>query len=635
MSNVILNNTAAQICQTLSETYTRLTGSYSGPLYTSPVCDCGFLIKNGNGCSGLYIANCGFDFYSNNLDFSKSNTDLNFIISNGNDFIISTSTSKSYFLDNGSLLISDCCKTNLLKNGLQVGNLQPNISLIDSCSVSCQGINFYNSNQGIDFSITNLSNSEILVGNNASTTRAIQVKYNCILNINDGNVDVLNASGCYLTIGCSKQINTGYNFYVNGYSFFNKCLSLNCGFLANENSYISGTGSSLTLDGILNLKNNTYTSGLICSYNTGFSNFCALQVCTGNLSILNVTSCATVTTGLFTGLIVNSNSEFCGSVIFRCPITLCNGSFCSLCVSNYTGLNTCISGILQIDGKICINPTGNTTHVLNGQCLIICTSGANNNLIINSYPSFRSGFYSSGFVEYSGFNSYSTGRNGISGSLSVCGNITSAGMICGYNLSGACGDFTEKLCSLTFVTSSFCQTNSNLNSCFLSSGLNVAFNCQGCVNARNTAKAWGVFCMVNGIPQTPIGGYNVCNIVWNSSACQYSIFLNCPISCGYSMAIDLYTSVPCYNPVQFNFSYNSSFAPLTLKAANINCVTYSCTYTPYLPINTSWATACPIYGVSFAVEGLSYCSSQSATACLFRVGPGPSWINAFVSFIIF
>ena len=86
--NIQLSNTAAQIDQTISQTYNRLTGNFVGPLTASSNSASGFVIQNGNKQSGLFIGNSSTQFYNNCLKFDSSNSDTCLYLFNNRSFYL-------------------------------------------------------------------------------------------------------------------------------------------------------------------------------------------------------------------------------------------------------------------------------------------------------------------------------------------------------------------------------------------------------------------------------------------------------------------------------------------------------------------------------------------------------------------
>lgn len=76
MSNLNLTLTSEQICDTLAQSYDRLSQNYVGPTSCTDDPQSGFHVKNAFGSDGLTVGNSFFDFYSNCLNFDKTNSNL-------------------------------------------------------------------------------------------------------------------------------------------------------------------------------------------------------------------------------------------------------------------------------------------------------------------------------------------------------------------------------------------------------------------------------------------------------------------------------------------------------------------------------------------------------------------------------
>lgn len=269
MANLILTNSSSQVECSISQSYCRLTGSYSGPLNASAQPNSGFLIQNGNKQSGLFIGNTCITFYNNCLNFDPANTDVILNIPDTKNLIITGNGSILDFNGNGTLAVGTCIDTNY--KGIQVVNSNPIMLLKDTDALNQSGhqaISFYDSNSVLFTSICNNPVSSINTGL-AITDNATNFVYNKYFrlknNSTNSNTNTLIASNCNLTLFSGDCLNKQYNFAVGGTSYFSSDLNSSGMIISNglctlaNNSYLKGSGDSIAFN-ICNNKTNSSES---------------------------------------------------------------------------------------------------------------------------------------------------------------------------------------------------------------------------------------------------------------------------------------------------------------------------------------------------------------------------------------
>ena len=455
MSTYTLGNTSAEIDCVLSESYSRLTGNFAGPLNASIISNSGFLIQNGNKQTGLFVGNSSFIFGRNILDFTQYCEDVLFNIPQSCNFLICGTNQKQIlnFKSNGTLSIGANADPNRL--GLQVSNSFPEIILKDTYTGSQnQSISFRDRFNNFFTCIWN--NSSALV--NSNITEATQISYNKALIFNEfGSSAKTFLSGNYLSFGFESCLNTGYNFSVNGSGYFS------CGL---------------------------YSPSIITD---------------GNFSVG------------FDSLNTDYDLSVSGSGYFSCSIHSKNVTACNYLSVGFTCLNTgynlSVSGSAYISSSLC------SSTIVASNYLVVGFDSLNTgyNLSVSGSGCFSRGLYSPEIIACDylsvGFASLNTGYNlSVSGSayissdLNIGGNYLSVGfpsLNTGYNLSvSGSGYFSSDLCAsnINVKTGYFCSNDlflkgsggcSSLNICNqLDSGLGVInfYNSSGAVYNKITSN---------------------------------------------------------------------------------------------------------------------------------------------------
>jgi hypothetical protein len=355
-------------------------------------------------------------------------------------------------------------------------------------------------------------------------------------------------NNAFRSLNCSCQV----QFYI--------CQSGNSGvFLSGSNAFRfdnSGKQGAYYISG-----NSTSVSGLpLSNYsfaNYGNSFFNAPSLFSGNLNITG--------TGCFdashTGLDINTISIFRKNSIFSGNVTLTGG--CVICSDGAayfkTGLFPSLSGEGDITFKNAffdivnvksITGTGNSCFQclkVSGLCVTtgcfnninasasellicnytnLCLSGNAGNTLYN-YGSFQNSgtFRNIGNFINTGCGTFhnicttgsSTSRNVFSGCAFISNDICNSGSICSWGSISGLNFLTTGLTSGANISGTaisgqtITQLNGSTITCFASSGFHLGTNCTGYIKAANTAKAWGVFSLKDGVP-TLLTGYNACRM---------------------------------------------------------------------------------------------------------------------------
>ena len=550
MAYVNLTNTSGQVDVTLRCSYDRLTKNFAGPL-TENACansECGFLIQDGNKNTGIFVANCSLQFCKNKIEL-KQDTNALITLPANRCFTISGNNSIHSFSCNGTVSFGSGIDANY--NGIQSYHPQPSLVLKDTDSNAEQAIRFLNSGGEQNFLICQ-----------TNTFTCISSTGNLIFN-SSGRANSFHISG--FNISVSGLPNTGYGFLNYSNSLFSgQSLFLN-------NTCLCGTGYICTdaqSTGLcVNTKSLFLNEVLICS---GF------QACNGNIS---TNCCITGSSGFFnlicsylnintpfvntSGLCVVGNTNISGGVSITGNALISGFSnFNSTTFVNSTGRNLIlnsgigISGDLRLTGALLINPIGlgiNSDHVICGKTITINSTGIGGNL-----NSIFGNTILSGNLNATGsgtFNSiYSTGsiNNLISGDLTIGNNLFSCKGIVSDNVTGTCLIYSNKSISGDFVSgANLFQSKSDTTTCFLSTGLNIATNCNGVIGARNTSKAWGVIGLTDGRQNADLSGYNLKSVQVYAQAMAPLA----PAGCIYAYGL-------CFcEPIKYPFAVNFNIYP--------------------------------------------------------------------------
>jgi hypothetical protein len=545
MANYILNNTTGEINCAISQSYIRLTGNYVGPLSLSSCATSGFSVRDANNCSGIYVANCAIQIAKNKIQYTEPTSVCNFvsiILPPDKCLNISGNNSLFSFSNNGNFSVGSGVYAPF--NGIQSFASCPSFIAIQNTPSLNNSFRSLNCNCAVEFYICQSSNSGV-----------------CI-------------SGSNFLRFESKGSNNG--FYISGNSIS-----------------ISGNPDSryaLVNYGSTYLGNNSLISG--------------------NLNLSGIQNISTVQN--ITGLNVNTCAIFCRNAVFYGDLISTGGKtfFSDGAVSFKTGFFPSIA----TTGSICVSYITTSDDALNTFCGClnvkkqVCTPILCSDLISGLIVSGRSGWMQTLNVQNSIF---STGLNGcftnltgcfiastnISGSsISATNSIFSTGIFgCFTDLTGCSINSTNlSACSITGINSIFstgitgcyvnlsgrvlfagtlCQTSGNIITCLASSGLHIGTNCSGYVKAVNTAKAWGVFSLNNGIP-TLLTGYNVGRItlpitgiaasgsaVWTASCSGY-FPTGCTLLTGQWLNPYVMYGLNLCETVKAPFAFNLQFHPV-------------------------------------------------------------------------
>ena len=499
MENIILTNTAAQINQTITEDYNRLTGSFVSPLTQSSNPNSGFLIKNGNQQSGLFVGNTFNTFYSNVLNFDKCSTDLCIKTYDNKSFYLTGSSSFYHFDLKGNIGLGK--SVNSSYNGIQSYLSNPSIQLCESNASLNASLKFFKSTNET-FNLSQDSKTGTYLSGCKDFT--LQTFDKCSLNI----------SGYYF--GFNGTANANYNFLLNGSSIqigkaifctgITSCW-LNCFCNSDNTNILFDVGSkaifrnTTAFSGDVNLTGNLYSCKCLCGI-TGF-----LKTISGN-------GCANYTSGIFKNLCVSGGScvNFNVPVKFTSDVSISNISLDGVKSTNITGSNLKITG-----GYFCyygqgldVKPTGNSTHYICGLRTVICSTGDNTNITLSGNV-LATNLCSNYFCAIG-----ASATNCIKSCLLVGGRVCADSLCSNSTVCGKIGCFTDGICSagISCINNTLCVNklySYGLTDNCLVGNLNIGSDYGGNINAANVAKAWGVYSLNAGVP-TILTGYNICCI---------------------------------------------------------------------------------------------------------------------------
>jgi hypothetical protein len=519
MSNLNLTLTSEQICDTLAQSYDRLSQNYVGPTSCTDDPQSGFHVKNAFGSDGLTVGNSFFDFYSNCLNFDKTNSNLQINLFECTNLHISGCNSSLFFDFLGNLAIGS---PNIDQdyNGLQVYNNNPSLVLYEKDCNPDHLISFKSDTLCDVFFICQSGYDESII--NA----------NCNLKLVSNGNNSLNVSGLHVSF--NSPLHSGYNFYYSGCSFHNGDYNFlgATSFCGDVN--VCSTGIAMIVSGESMFLSNT----LFCG-ETIFTAPMSVQNCfdaqraaidSATIQYLDVTST------IVSPIVSNTcYAEFLGIALINCS-TSNYGFFKELAFTYGTGENLHVSGCIDLSGDLNLFNTGETcinsknlTIELTGNCnqFTICSPCVN----LNGFLYADSGVYTK--------NLYLTG----SGDFNVSGCLHS---LCSQtNMLNVC----NCLCalSLTVGTSTntnsiqaccFCQTNSGEVSCFASDVLNIG-SCSmvkvvsGQVNSLNTAKSWGLFSLCSGA----VVGFSGFNFTGVSNPLYLNGYSGCLAQTNYALKL--------------------------------------------------------------------------------------------------
>jgi hypothetical protein len=484
MANFILGNTTGEICCEIQQSYMRLTGNYVGPLCTSNFSTSGFLIKDANDNSGIYVANCAIQTCKNKIEYTDANSTnpAHLILPANKCFYISGNNSLYSFSDSDIFSIGSGFYSAF--EGLQSFSSSPSVTLIPKTAAINNAFRSLNSFCEVQFYICQSDNSGI-----------------CLSGSNAFRFDNLDKQGVYYISGNSTSVSglplSSYSFANYGNSYFNAAS------LFSGNINLAGTGCFNAPDIGLDVdtksifkKDSIFSGNIILTGGYNLFSDGAFYFTTGIFPSISGTGDIIFNNSFFNNVEANSVSGT-GTSYFNCAeileLYVGNGYFnCIrpavendyLIISGYSNLHLCGSFFCNF-GSFFNN--GNFTNTGNGNFYNICTTGL------------------------------STSRNVFSGCMFVSNDICNSGFICSWGSVSGLNFLTTGLISGANISGTnisgqtFTQLNGSTITCFASSGLHIGTLCTGYVKAVNTAKAWGVFSLKDGVP-TLLTGYNACSI---------------------------------------------------------------------------------------------------------------------------
>lgn len=476
--NIQLSNTAAQIDQTISQTYNRLTGNFVGPLTASSNSASGFVIQNGNKQSGLFIGNSFTQFYNNCLKFDSSNSDTCLYLFNNRSFYLAGNSSTFQFNHEGSASFGSTINSSY--KGIQIYSTGASLILKDTDSTQNNAIRFFNNSDVQTFYICK---------NGSSSSDVCSID-----NINFYSRNNLNPS--LLLSGANTSINSlpesAYALKVGGKSLFTDCSDFS-GCL-NINNFVNITNPSSTASGI------TFNTIPIFNRRAVFCNDIIISgngnliIQSGSVSCLTASSAAgsslSYNTGIFNVLCltggVNNLSDFDSPATFKKQVTsqsgiVFNNTFISGVGSSRVYASEVFgTGKLSTVGLFSVNSPGFNNEIC-GRCLTIATTGLGNNLIFNSTPVFNSNLNVTGFGCFN--HLCTTGAsitNTFAGNLNIGNCINAANLVLSNFLTGYNVCYTNCLYGKGACLESVCifgSTSTN-SICGTSKFLGIACYCQ-------------------------------------------------------------------------------------------------------------------------------------------------------------
>jgi hypothetical protein len=519
MANLILGNTTGEVCCEIQQSYMRLTGNYVGPLSTSSNSLSGFLIRDANNNSGIYVANCAIQTCKNKIEYTdvnSSNPAYLVLPANkclhisGNNSVFSFSNAGNFSAGSGIYSVF---------NGIQSFSSSPSFTLIPNTSTLSNAFRSLNCSCQVQFYICQTGNSGVfLSGSNAF------------------RFDNLDKQGSYYISGNSTSVS---GLPLSNYSFTNY-----------GNSYF---GATSLFSGNLNITG----TGCFNAFNTGLdintrSIFRKDSLFSGNITLTGGYAFASDGSASFkTGIFPNLSGE--GYLCFK------DGFINSILAASITGTGNSCFRCIKVSGLCATTGCFDNINALGSQLLIcnytnLCLSGSN----LYNYGSFQNfgDFVSTGSARF--YNICTTGlntsKNIFSGCITASNDICSSGNISGINFLTAGLISGGNLSGLSLSGQIISQLNGSTITCFNSSGFHIGTVCTGYIKAVNTAKAWGRITIIDGI-QKELVGYNIKSHTVYATAMPpvaasliyaHGICFCEPIKYPFSITLDAY---PSGNPI--------------------------------------------------------------------------------------
>ena len=302
MANLILGNTTGEICCEIQQSYMRLTGNYVGPLSTSSNSLSGFLIRDANNNSGIYVANCAIQTCKNKIEYTDINSSNPAYIAlpankclhiSGNNSVFSFSNAGNfsagsgiYSALNGIQSFSSSPSFTLIPNTATVNNAFRSLNC--SCQVQfyiCQSGNsgvFLSGSNAFRFDNSGKQGAYYISGNSTSVSGLPLSNYsfanygNSFFNapsLFSGNLNIT-GTGCFNASHTGLDINTISIFRKN--SIFSGNVTLTGGFILNSDgagSFKTGIFPNLSGEGSLCYKDG-FIHSIIARSITGTGNSC-------------------------------------------------------------------------------------------------------------------------------------------------------------------------------------------------------------------------------------------------------------------------------------------------------------------------------------------------------------------------
>jgi hypothetical protein len=477
--NIQLSNTAAQIDQTVSETYNRLTGNYVGPVIANSNAASGFMIQNANKQNGLFVGNSNTQFYNNCLNFNISNSDTYLCLySNRSLYFAGNNSCIFQFNHEGSASFGSTINSSY--KGVQIYSTGASLILKDTDSTQNNAIRFFNNldvqtfyickngSSSLDvcsvdslnfYSKANSNPSLLLSGANASINSFPESNYALKVSGKSYFTNCSDFSGCLNInnfVNITNPLSTASGITFNTIPIFNR-IAIFC-----NDIIISGSGNLIIQSGSVRCLIATENNGTVLKYNSGIFDVLCL---TGG---------------------VNNFSSFDSQTIFKKQICsqsgiLFNNSYVSGSGCSYIYASEVFgTGKISTIGLFSVNSPG-FNHEIRGTCLTIATTGIGNNLIFNSTPTFNSNLNVTGFGCFSSICSTgAAATNNFAGNLNVTKDINAANLIISNYLTGFNICYTNCMYGKGACLETICVFGSNsINSiCGNSKFLGVACFCE-------------------------------------------------------------------------------------------------------------------------------------------------------------
>lgn len=571
MAYVNLTNTSGQVDLALRCSYDRLIKSYSGPLTEcrSTQSNSGFAIEDGNKGTGFIVANCGIILCKNKIDV-KCDADLSVLLMPNRCLNLSGNGSIYSFSCDGTVSFGSGICTAYGK-GIQSFQASPNLILKDTDTTNTHAIKFLNKEDFESFAICQ-----------SNTFTCIQAMGNFIFKSSGHNCS-FHISGSHTSVSGIPISNYGLvnygNSLLSGRTLFGDCVE----FTGNQDIKIHNFSTSNT--GLCVLRKSLFTndvgiySPLFVSGNITARN--TISGCSGFFNINCSINCILSPCAVVQNLCVSGGaSSLSGNV---CVLgTTCLSGYSKLNAFTFTcgtgdklrilgDVNTCGSLIVTGNLQICQSTNQTADHSIVGRSFQVRSTG------VGCCNNFFGSVILCGDLSVTGEASFDricsstkTKQNIICGPLCLYCTVNSSCSISANTLCGVLG-----ICSPGGITGNcifaceFKQQKTDSITCFLSSGIQVGLNNCGYIKSINTAKAWGIIKMMDGVASLTCG-YNL------KANNPFVVYSNTSYLSNNAFAMGICFQEAIKYPFAVNFSvYSNSANPLLITAGPPHYITGS------------------------------------------------------------